>query len=219
MDTRRGLSEEENHIHALLLQMGETTDQAIADALNCLPDHNVKLAQDIINRDTRINALQHQIEEQCLVAIARQQPVAHDLRDLVSSSFIASDLERIADHAADIASIVLQMSAAPQSNFSQALVELGNRCRNMLQKIMTAHSECNAQLAREVAAEDDEVDLGEKNIIADVLDHMKNSSDHLGSTHMLWIVHNIERIGDHITNIAERIVFRETGVNLDLNRS
>jgi len=219
MAPRRGLSEEEEHIHQLLEQMGSATDRAIQDALSCFHSQDTILAREIISRDAKINALQHQVEEACLATIARQQPVARDLRDLLANTFIASDLERIADHAADIAGIVLLMKAAPAGDCAEAMITLGNKCRDMLKRIMLAHSECNEQLARQVAAEDDEVDAEEQRIISGVLEHMAQAADHLAGTHVLWAVHNVERIGDHITNIAERIVFMETGVNPDLNRS
>jgi phosphate transport system protein len=214
----RGLSEEESRIHELLIQMTEATERAIVEAVNCFQNHDTEAARALILRDNKINALQHQIEEECVITIARHQPVARDLRELIADTFIACELERMADHATGIADTVIQMSAAPQGRCVELIGEQGDRCRNMLQSVMKAYHEHNETLARQVADEDKAMDTAEQEIVKRILELMESASDHIRHTHMLWISHSLERIGDHITNIAERVVFMESGVNVDLNR-
>jgi phosphate transport system protein len=213
----RGLNEEERRIHELLKQMTDATDDAISNAVNCFQKYDTALAQQVTAGDAKINALQHQVEEECMISIARHQPVARDLRELIAGAFIASDLERIADYASNIAATVMQLSEAPEGRCVELMTEQGARCRSMLQSVMKSYHEHNEALARQVADEDDALDATEEKIIQRILELMNTASDHVRHTHMLWISHSLERIGDHITNIAERVVFMETGVNVDLN--
>lgn len=214
------LNGEETKLHHLLIQMSQATDKAIKEALKCFRVHDVQLAQRIIANDESINAMQHQIEDECFIAIALHQPVAVDLRDLVSDTHVAIELERIADHAADIAKIVVKMESSPNPAFAESIDRLGQRCRSMLARVMSAYGKCDVRLARKVAAEDDEVDRTEQRITEEILTKMNHHTDEATSyTHTLWVAHNVERIGDRVTNIAERIVFLATGENVDLNRS
>jgi phosphate transport system protein len=216
--SRRLLDLEERDVHQRILRLGQDADKAIENALQCYRDHDTELADKIIAGDKAINALQRDTEERCIVAIARQQPVAGDLRDIISCMYIATELERIADHAADIARVVVEMDSAPQARFAEAIAALGGKCRAMLASVMSAYDKCDAQMAREVANEDNEVDDAHQRILRDILGCMRQSPQEIaGCTHNIWIVHHIERIGDRITNIAERVVFMATGETVDLN--
>jgi phosphate transport system protein len=216
--TRRLLNRKETKIHDLLMEMSNATNQAIDSALLCFELRDQSLAQDIIANDKIINRLQHQVEDECVAAIALYQPVASDLRDLISDTFIAIELERIADHAADIARIVLQMSVTPRAEFTKGIVELGQRCRSMVERAMAAYTAGNDQQAREIAAEDDAVDSAEHRMTDEVLQYMRGNAEGTAvGSQILWVIHNLERIGDRATNIAERVVFMATGKNEDLN--
>ena len=216
--TRRLLNRKESKIHDLLMQMSGATHSAIEDSLQCFKTHDREFAQKIIDGDSAINKLQHQIEEECITTIALHQPVASDLRDLVSDTYIAIELERIADHAADIARIVLKMDETSYQLFIDSVCSLGEKAGGMLMRAMQAYDNCSEQQARQIAKEDDEVDKAEQVIIDDILAQMrKGSGDTTSCTQVLWIVHNLERIGDRVTNIAERIVFMSTGEIVDLN--
>ena len=216
--TRRLLNRKESKIHDLLMQMSDATNSAIEDSMQCFKTHDRELAQKIIDGDSVINNLQHKIEEECITTIALHQPVASDLRDLVSDTYIAIELERIADHAADIARIVLKMDETPYQLFIDSVCNLGQKAGGMLTRAMQAYDDCSEQQARQIAKEDDEVDKAEQVIIDDILAQMrKGSGDTTSCTQVLWIVHNLERIGDRVTNIAERIVFMSTGEIVDLN--
>lgn len=216
--TRRLLNRKESQIHDLLVEMSHATNSAIDDALRCFQSHDQTLAQSIIANDKAINRLQHQVEDECVSAIALYQPVASDLRDLISDTFIAVELERIADHAADIARIVLKMHAAPQAGFVNAITRMGEQCQSMVERSMSAYAACNEQQAREIAAEDDAVDRAEQQLTNDVLAYMGNNAEEsVCYSQVLWVAHNLERIADRATNIAERVIFMSTGENVDLN--
>jgi phosphate transport system protein len=217
--TRRVLTSEETRARDRLIELSGEADAAIARALSGFRNQDTTLAQQVVEGDAQINDLQREIEQGCFTAIALQQPMASDLRDLVSDMHIASELERIADHAAAIAKIVLQMDAPPLAAFVGSIERLGEECRRMLASVMTAYQKRDEQRARRAAAEDDGVDSLETQITADLLTHLSANPGQVTScTHALWVVHNIERIGDRVTNIAERVVFMVTGQYVDLNR-
>lgn len=216
---RRVLNAEEQAIHNGIIQLSRDTDKAVEEAWQCLRDLDIERARQLISQDSRINDLHRRTEQECIIAIARQQPVASDLRDLIAAMYIGTELERIADHAADIAKIVLRMSCAPSKDFSDLLEQLARKCRQMLSEVMLAFERCDAQRAREVAAEDNVVDRMEKELVQAVFSCMRESPEQVPPcTHLLWVTHNFERIGDRVTNIAERIVFMRSGEYLDLNR-
>jgi phosphate transport system protein len=207
---RRVLTHDEAQARERIAGLSAAADRALEQALDCFRAHDRVLAQQVVDRDVDINQLQRKVEEGCFRAIALQQPVASDLRDLVSDMNIASELERIADHAAAVAKIVLHMDAAPPAVFSGAIERLGQECRRMLAAVMQAYRERDETRAR---------DRLEQQIGADILAHLAENPDQiLTCTHTLWVAHNIERIGDRITNIAERVVFMATGQYVDLNR-
>jgi len=216
---RRVLSNEEAQARERLVSLGVAADQALERALRCFRDYDIVLAREVVQADAAINELQRRIEESCFAAIALQQPVASDLRDLVSDMNIAGELERIADHAAAIARIVVHMDAAPLAAFAGAIERLGQESRRMLASVMAAYQERDQQRAREAAADDDGVDRLEDQITADILGYLAENPQQVRScTHTLWVAHNIERIADRATNIAERVVFMVTGQYVDLNR-
>lgn len=209
----------ESRIHDLLAHMSEAVDTAIEQALASFRDHDTERAVQIVASDQRINDLHHQIEDECFTIIALQQPVASDLRDIFSDTLISSELERIADHAADIAKIVLRMDGPANPEHVTAIDALGTNCREMLAQVMAAYVNYDENMAREVAARDEEIDMAEAMLTDKLLAHMCDNVQRVRRcTHTLWVAHNLERIGDRVTNIAERIVFITSGKVTDLNR-
>ena len=215
----RVLDGDESAIHALLTDMSARTCDMIATAIRCVAEHDKQLALQVIDADSEINSLQSRVEEQCIITIARHQPVASDLRYIVSDSHISVELERIADHAVDIVKVMTSMESKPDDEHIKILVSMGESCNSMLSRMMTAYAETNAELACEIAAEDKQIDALEQQILTSALARMcddSHSSELL--TRLLWIAHHIERIGDRITNIAERVVYIASGNKLDLNQ-
>lgn len=212
------LDRSENSLRSHLMEHFDMVDKAIENAVLSLKNADHDLARSVISNDRNINSKHHQVENECVAIIARMQPVARDLRELLSDMHISSELERIADYASSIANIVTEMVEAPQPEIRDSVVKMGLDCRDMLDRIKNAYETKDVELAYEVAKFDDSIDSSERDLIAWVFDHQNdNPRDYQSSTRLLWITHSLERIGDRITNIAERIVFIVTGEKKYLN--
>ncbi len=208
----------ESSVRKRLTVLFEATDRAVENALLCIQNHDTKLAQTIIDGDIEINRLYRNAEEECVVVIARMQPMARDLRELISDMQIAAELERIGDYAATIASKVQLMDVPPPTEIVEAVGQLGGHCRDMLSKIWKAYEAHDSELARETASLDDEIDSAEKAITEQVFAwQSEHPDDFMISAYTLWITHSLERIGDRATNIAERVVYIATSKTEDLN--
>ena len=129
------------------------------------------------------------------------------------------ELERIADHAAAIAGTVLKFETTPDTRYIQPLQEMGDKCKTMLNTVMKAYDETDESLARIAAGMDDEIDSAEQEFNDFMLGEISGEAEHkIVCTYLLWIVHNLERIGDRATNIAERVTYIITSEILELNR-
>ena len=195
-----------------LLRMGSMLDTAISRALESLANRDAALARQIVSDDAQINTLRFQIEEACLSLIATQQPAAGDLRKVIAAMSIVGDLERMADHAAGIAKITLQMEDAPLLKPLIDLPRMAEECRAMLRQSLDAYLARDTQLARAVAARDDVIDDLYKQIFRELLSFIVE--DPHTTTRALWLLfaaHNLERIGDRAVNIAERVIFIASG--------
>jgi phosphate transport system protein len=208
----------EGSVRELIDEMFDMVEQAVENALVCVASIDSGLAQQIIDGDAAINALYRNVEDECVTLIARMQPMARDLRELVSDMQIAAELERIADYASAIAGTVQQMQTSPAAEIQRAIAELGEQCTVMLANIRKAYDGHDSELARKTAALDDEVDSSEQRIIRQVFTWQgEHPGDFISSTHALWIAHSMERIGDRVTNIAERVVYIATSRTEALN--
>jgi phosphate transport system protein len=217
-DVRRVLAREERAIHTEILEMARLAGTAFDEAVESLRAQDAERAERVIRDDGAINALRRQVERECLFAIASQQPVARDLRALVAGLLIASDLERIADHAAGIAKIVLEMDPSDVSGPMEKLWTMAGVARRMLDVVTTAYDAADAELARSAGVLDSELDDLHEQCLATLVMQLATAADvHSRATHLLWIVHKLERIGDHATNVAERVVFLVSGETPELN--
>jgi phosphate transport system protein len=211
------LDKEENAIRKNVLKMGYETCEAIEKAINCYKQLDVSLAEDIIKNDNVINFLQKEVDSTCIQVIARQQPVAHDLRELLADINIAKELERIADYAVSIAKIVLKLPASNQ-DLEPKIIEMADKCVIMLKEIMVDYAEEDAKNATNIAMKDDEIDDLEHQLNDKMFKIMQEHPEKaVCCTYQLWIIHQLERVGDRVTNIAESVVFQATGkvVNFD----
>jgi phosphate transport system protein len=213
----RVLDRQEVQIHTNLFGMARLAEQALASAMDSLMSQNAELAQQVVDGDTQVNAMLHVIENECLEALALQQPVASDLRDILASLQIASEIERVADHAKDIAKIVLGMDPGDFSGPLDHLAQMHDLCSNMLTRVMEAYDNRDADLARAAADDDREVDDLDEEAASSLLMQLMTSPDPtMHATHLLWIAYHLERVGDRVTNIAERVVFMVTAETPEL---
>lgn len=203
-----------------VLVLGSMAEKALLDAMEALRDGDQQWSQRIIDDDQRINAKRFEIEEKCIFVIASQQPMARDLRSLVSMLFIITDIERIADHAEGIARINMMLADEPLPRRLGLLPSMADRAVAMLRDSLKAYTERNAEEARRICEADDEVDRLQDRIYEDVTKSMiEDPSTIQRNTHLLWTSHNLERIADRCTNICERVIYMVTGEMEEINVS
>lgn len=201
-----------------ILRLGSLVDTALDRSIEALKNRDAALARQIVADDSGVNDLRFVIEEQCLTAIATQQPMASDLRVIVAAMNIVNDIERIGDHAAGIAKTVIRMGDQPLLKPLVDIPRMADTARDMLKHSLSAYIHRDTDAARAVAAQDDEVDHLYKAIFDELLAIMAHDPDTIPrGTYLLWCAHNLERIGDHVTNIAERVIFMTTGTMKELN--
>ena len=192
--------------------MGSLTERAIGRAMQALVARDVALAQSVIDDDQGINKLRWQIEGQCDTLIATQQPMAGDLREVMVTLSLVSELERIADHAKGIARLTLRLRGLPTPPDLAGLPTLADEVRQSLRRALDAYVTRDTTLASAVIRQDDAIDHRYQAIFQALIAFMTADPAMLTpATYLLWVAHNLERIGDRATNLAERVVFLVTG--------
>jgi phosphate transport system protein len=216
--TRATLDRELTEINEGLLRIGSLVDAAIERSIQALARQDAALARQVDADDAKVNALRFQVEEACLAVIARQQPAASDLRAVLAAFSIVTDLERMGDHAAGIARTVIHMGDQPLLKPLIDLPRMAETCREMLRQSLQAYVERDAERARPIVAMDDVVDALYTQIFREILSFMVEDP-HTTSRglYLIFAAHNLERIGDRVTNIVERILFMTSGEMRELN--
>ncbi|HLB47621.1 MAG TPA: phosphate signaling complex protein PhoU [Anaerolineales bacterium] len=218
LSPRSTLDREFSAIRDNILRMGSLVDTAIDRSIQALRTQDVVLSRQIIADDQGINDLRFTIEEECLALIATQQPVASDLRAVIAAMNIVNDMERMGDHATGIAKTVIRMGGEPLLKPLVDIPRIADLAREMLKKSLDAFLARDAEAARRVAQQDDEIDRLYNQIFRELLSFMiEDPATTTRGTYLLWAAHNLERIGDRATNIAERVIFMTTGTMKELN--
>jgi len=197
----------------MVAEMGGLAEKEIADSVVALARRDVDLAQRVIALDPSVDALQRAIEEKVILTIARRQPMAVDLRDIVGSLRVSNDLERIGDHAKNIAKRVLALDA--DIAFSQVIrgvEEMTKLVLAQVKQVLDAYASRDVAKALEVWRRDEEVDAVNNSLFRELLTYMMEDPRNITScTHLLFCTQNIERMGDHATNIAETVHYMVEG--------
>ncbi len=195
-----------------VLRMGSMVDNAVNQAVRALKESDLSLAQQIIAEDDKINDLRFEIEENSVKLIARQQPMASDLRAIVTAMTIALELERMGDHAKGIAVIVQRMGGEPPLKPLIDIPRMAVICREMLRQSLDAFLAGDIELARTVARRDDEVDQLYTEIFQELIGLIAADTSLITrAMFLLFAAHNLERIADRVTNICERVIYLSTG--------
>jgi phosphate transport system protein len=203
-----------------ILIMGSMVEKAIQRSMEALRNRNSALSNTVIQDDVAINAKRYEIEEKCIHTIALQQPMAADLRELVAILFIANELERMADHAEGIGRINLMLGDEPLPRPLGEIGDMADRAGDMLRRSLTAFVERDAETARRICDEDDEIDrLYDASYQALIQEVIRTPADIQRITYLIWTSHNLERIADRVTNICERVIFMVTGQLQEINVS
>ena len=196
-----------------ILVMGSMAEKATHDALESLRTGDLEWAQRIVEEDSIIDQKRYEIEEKTIFVVASQQPMATDLRTLISALYIITDLERIADHAEGIERI--NMMLGDNSELPRQLgyiPKMGELSTTMLRDSLKAYIDTDIDDSRRICEADDEVDRLQDAVYADAFKSMIDDNSTIqDNTYRLWTAHNLERIADRCTNICERIIFIVTG--------
>ena len=211
---RKSYDEELLQLDTLLARMGHEAGAAIESALTALRNDDIELARSVVARDSQIDASEHEIEHRCLQLLLRQQPVAGDLRRISTAMKVVTDIERIGDHASDIAEIIPHLVTVRKEGdpaVSQAIA-MGRKAYQMIQDAMAALTAEDELAARKVIAADDAVDFdfnAIKHTLAQEIAADPAKVD--AALDLLMVIKYLERIGDHAVNVAEWVQFVCTG--------
>jgi len=210
--------EELKTLHEQIVVMLSMTEEQIDKTLEALKTQDLALAKDVIDGDDAIDKQEKKIEKQCLEIIVRQSPVAKDMRRVTSIFKLITDLERIADHAEDICTLIVNVYHQKQIKPLVKIPNMAKMARSMVSRVITAYMQNDIELAKEVAADDEGVDEIYHDLKVQVIDVMKaNPSCVEEGVALIQIAKHFERIADHATNVAEWIIFNETGKHKSLN--
>jgi phosphate transport system protein len=189
-----------------LAEMGGIAEEQLANAIQALTRRDVSLADDVIANDQRLDDLERSIEEKAILTIAKRQPMAQDLREIVVSIRVSSDIERIGDLAKNTAKRTHAISEPLPRKLSTGLARMGQMAQSQLHQVLNAYAQRNDELGLAVWRSDEDLDSLYNSIFRELLTYMMEDPRNIGlCTHLLFGAKNLERIGDHTTNIAENI--------------
>ncbi|MGE0718301.1 MAG: phosphate signaling complex protein PhoU [Alphaproteobacteria bacterium] len=217
--TVRSFDEELRRLANTLTQMGGLAESQLAAAIQALVRRDSTLAADVVGADAQVDALEIEIDQQVMRMLALRQPVGPDLREIVSSLKIASDLERIADYAANVAKRSIVLNQSPPARPSYAIPRMAGFAQTMIKDVLDAYVERDATRAVAVWRRDEELDEMYTSLFRELLTHMMEDARNItGATHLLFMAKNVERIGDHATNIAETVHYLVRGEHIRESR-
>lgn len=205
-------------LNSELMEMAALVEKQIYDSITALKNQDNELAQEVINNDDKVDNFQKEIEEKCIKIIATEQPVAKDLRSLYTTSKIVTDLERMADYAVDISKAVSRVVGVNFSEEISPVWEMVDIVTKMIRGAIEAYINGDVDYAYEICDMDDKVDALYQGMFSLVLKKMVSNEVMINQgTQILFVSKYLERIGDHVTNICEWIIFHKKGKYVDLN--
>ncbi len=211
----KSYDEELKRLTNLLARMGGLVESQIATAIQAVVQRDAELAATVVSTDVKVDDLEREIDDQVLRVMALRQPVASDLRLVLGALRIGADLERAADYAKNVAKRASVLAQVPPLRPVHSIPRMGAMVREMLKDVLDAFAEKDLVKAVSVWNRDEELDEMYSSLFRELLTYMMEDPRNIsGSTHLLFIAKNIERIGDHTTNIAETIHFLVKGVPL-----
>jgi phosphate transport system protein len=207
----RTYEEELDLLKAQVLQMGRMAHRQLDRALETVISRDSSEAESIMADDAPIDALQKEIDRLTLAMLAKRQPMALDLRNIVSGIRMASDLERIADYSANIARHSMELNSVDIQKPVEKIIEMTEKAKKMLSSVMSAYQDADPELAREVWHEDEAIDRSYAALLKDLREFMTGEAEHAKPfTALMFVARCCERIGDHIQNLAENVHFITT---------
>ncbi len=217
---RETLSRQVRHIQEEVLLLGSMVEQAMLQAVDVLRRRDRVEAHRLYNDDRLINEKRYAIENAILILIATQQPMAHDLRILAADLEVSTELERMGDYAKGIAKVTMLLGDAEVFMPMDEIDRMASLVTDMLRRALDAFIDENPSVAVRIPREDDAVDALYNKIYRMVVNEMINKPDTIDSANLfMWVAHNLERMGDRVTNICERTVFIATGELMEMDTS
>lgn len=217
--TIKSYDDELERLTRIISEMGGMAEDQVHNAVLAVSKRDSDLAAKVMRGDSKVDALEAEIDTLTLRMLALRQPMAVDLRAIISSIKIASDIERIADHAANIAKRAIALNQTAPVKPVSAVPRLGLLAREILKGVLDAYIERDSKKAVELWNRDEELDDLYTSIFRELITYMMEDPRTITScTHLLFIAKNLERIGDHATNIAETVYFLVEGETLKAQR-
>lgn len=199
-------------LEADLHRLGRSVERAVIKAMDALESQDLQASFEVVMADDVIDELRFQLEEQCIDLMATQQPLAVDLRTLVAVLHLAVELERIGDYAEGIGKIGLILGEKAQQTIPENMILMAGKATDMLRRSLRALADREIDAANQVRRDDEVVDSLYHQICRDLFADMGREPGRIERyTHLLWVAHDLERIADRATNIAEQVVFLVTG--------
>jgi len=213
--TVKAFDEDITRLRGLIAEMGGLAEVSLAEAMEALVKGNSELAKGVIARDKRIDSLEAEVDKLAIRVIALRAPMADDLREVIAALKIAGVVERIGDYAKNIAKSTDKIEGRKKFEPLTLIPAMAEVAGEMVHDVMTAFAARDAALAREVVERDDKVDAFYNSIFRNLVSHMiENPSSSSSAAELLFVARNIERIGDHATNVAEMVHYAATGAYL-----
>ena len=211
--TVKAFDSEIGQLRGLISEMGGLAEVAIADAIDALIRHDKEKALSVVAGDAKLDALEAEIDRLAVRVIALRSPMADDLRDVIAALKISGVIERIGDYAKNIAKRVPQLDPMPKFEPLTLISAMAEIAQSMVRDVLNAYASRDAVLAVEVINRDEKVDNFYNSIFRNLVAHMmENPSTISSAAQLLFVARNLERIGDHSTNVAEMVYFAATGL-------
>jgi phosphate transport system protein len=212
MEIRAAFHKKLREIQDEVLVMGSMVEKATTRAIEALKDRDLEKARAVIADDAKVNNKRFAIEQECVQLIATQQPMAGDLRAIICVLAIITEIERIGDYAEGIGKIVVMIGDEPPLKPLIDIPRMGEKVNDMLRRSLDALINHDAETARKIVTEDDEVDALYDQVFRELLSFMAEDPRTITrATRLIWVAHNLERSADRVTNICERVVYMVTG--------
>jgi phosphate transport system protein len=213
--TVRSFDEQLKHLKHLIVQMGGFAEAGLDNAITALTRRDTALAQATVGSDSRLDELEQEVANLAVRILALRQPMASDLREIVSALKISSDLERMGDYAANVAKRAIALTQSPPMRPVGGIARMGRLVQQIIKDTLDAFSDNDADKAVAAWKRDQEVDDMYNSLFRELLTYMMEDPRNIGpSTHLMFIAKNIERIGDHATNVAEIIHYLVRGEDI-----
>jgi phosphate transport system protein len=209
---RKTFSQEMQEIRDEILLLSSMVEQAVMYSVEALKNNDLRRSRQILSYDSNINQKRFEIEFSIMVLIATQQPIAHDLRLLAASLDICTELERMGDYAKGIATINIRSQGLSLPHILQEIYSMAEKAVDMLHRAMTTYADDDQEAAKAIIREDDQIDECYRKLYNEAINSVLGDPRNIErANYVIWAAHNLERLGDRVTNVCERVVYIVTG--------